>query len=163
MPNRPLTAYLAGAIEYAPDGGTAWRREFAEWAAGTLGHKVHDPSTLEHNQLLPEEIENFRTWKRTDFPRFQRAIRKIIHHDLRLVLEHTDYIVCRWCEGTRMGGGTHGELTLAYWHQIPVFLKLDVPRESVSSWILGCATHVFDDWEPLREMLRAQYARERSV
>ena len=160
MPPPRMRAYLAGAIEYAPDGGVAWRREMAAFLSGTLGHTVHDPSALAKEHLSAEELENFRHWKTADFPRFQETVRKIIRHDLQLVLEHSDYLVCRWCEGTRIGGGTHGELTLAYWHQIPVYLMCEIPVADVSSWILGCATHVYTSWDELRAALAARYRRD---
>ncbi|MCB2154531.1 hypothetical protein KQI84_06565 [bacterium] len=157
MTSEPRTTYLAGAIEYAADGGIAWRREIAEWLDHELGHKVHDPTEHDFQQLTDEEKENLRIWKETNLPRFRQAIRKIIHHDLRLLLEHTDYVICRWCPGTSKGGGTHGELTMAYWHQIPVYLLLDAPRSEVSSWILGCATAVFENWDDLKAELKQLY------
>jgi hypothetical protein len=51
------------------------------------------------------------------------------------------------------GGGTHGELTVCYEHGIPVYMVLGIPRAEVSSWILGCASEVFDSFQELREFL----------
>jgi hypothetical protein len=50
--------------------------------------------------------------------------------------------------------GTAGELTLAYRMGIPVYLVLAMPPAAASSWILGCATEVFGDFDALKKHLR---------
>ena len=48
-----MLAYLAGAIEYAPDLGRGWRREVAAFLK-TLGHDVYDPAEDERKSLTEE-------------------------------------------------------------------------------------------------------------
>jgi len=148
--------YLAGAIEKAPDGGVAWRRDLTDFLTADLGHVVLDPTLHERPVLTEEERQHFRTWK-TDTGRwshFQDAVRRIIHRDAGLILTSTDYVIAYWDDGVLGGGGTHGELTLAFLHGIPVFLVLGMPRESVSSWILGCSEEVFDTFQALKGRLK---------
>jgi len=52
------------------------------------------------------------------------------------------------------GGGTHGELTLAYEHRMPVYLVLGMPMEKVSSWIVGCTTEVFSSFDELKQFFK---------
>lgn len=155
--------YLAGAIERAADGGVAWRRDLAEYLRRELGHRVHDPTDHDWKALTDEERKSFRQWKTSPahWPRFQETIRKIIRRDSELILTDTDYIIALWDEGVLGGGGTHGELTLAFLHGIPVFLVLGMPREAVSSWILGCCEEVVDSLEALKVRLKTLEKEER--
>lgn len=148
--------YLAGAIEAAPDGGVGWRRDLAPFLQDELGHTVHDPTDHDWKVLSEEERRSFRRWKTSpaDWPRFQETVRRIIRRDAELILADTDYLIAYWDEAVVGGGGTHGELTLAYLHAIPVFLVLGMPRERVSSWILGCSEAVFDSFDSLRTHLK---------
>ena len=157
--NGSLTVYLAGAIEYAPDNGCAWREELTRFLEGELGHAVFNPCLEENHVLTPEEFRHFRTWKRTDLPRFRQTVRKIIHTDLHTLLNRIDYIVCLWDEYVLQGAGTHGELTLAFWHGIPVYMVSHIPVEQMSSWIIGCTTELFTDFEALKAFLRQQYGQ----
>ena len=148
-----MLAYLAGAIEHAPDGGEAWRRALIPFLRDELGWEVYDPTSQEAEWLTPEEKANFRRWKAEDFPRFQAAMRKVIAKDLS-TLERSDLVICLWDEHCRDGGGTHGELTMAHHWRKPVHLVLMMPPVEVSSWILGCATEVHRDFEALKARLR---------
>ena len=149
-----MLAYLAGAIEHAPDGGEGWRRDLIPFLRDELGWDAYDPTAEEAQWLTDEERANFRHWKRSDLPRFQTAVRKVIAKDLE-TLQRSDIVLCLWDEHVIRGGGTHGELTMAYHLGIPVHLVLTVDIEEVSSWILGCATEVHGSIEALRERLRA--------
>ncbi len=148
--------YLAGAIEQAADGGIAWRRNLARILQEDLGHRVLDPTHHELEILTPEELREFRNWKNSPdrWPRFLEVVRRIIHRDAHLILAETDYIIAYWDAAVLGGGGTHGELTLAFLFGIPVYLVLDLPRERVSSWILGCCEEVFESFEVLAERLK---------
>lgn len=146
--------YLAGAIEYAPGGGKEWRREIGEFLRDELNVPVFDPCRNELDLLTPEEKARFRAWKSEDPLRFASTVRKIIDHDLNNLLHHTRYVVCLWDEACTRGAGTAGELTLAYRHDVPVYMVLSMPRQEVSSWALGCAREIFESFDQLKEYLR---------
>ena len=55
-----MLAYLAGAIEYAPDHGRAWRKEIAPFLRDELRHDVYDPAEDERKSLTLEEQQNLR-------------------------------------------------------------------------------------------------------
>lgn len=150
--------YLAGGIEKASDGGVAWRAELTTFLEGQLGHRVHDPTRDEPGLMSEEERREFRLWKAQpeSWSRFQDVVRRIIHRDLDLILNETDYVIAYWDESVLGGGGTHGELTLSYWFGIPVYLVLGMPRSEASSWILGCATEVFDSFDALKRRFLAE-------
>jgi len=148
-----MLAYLAGAIEYSPDLGRGWRREVTVFLRDDLGHDVYDPAEDERKSLTEEEQKNLRAWKRTDFDRFQIAIRKIIEWDLDLVA-CCDYIVCFLDEHALKGGGTSAELTFAHRRGIPVYMVTPLPIPEISGWMLGCCTRVFPGFDELRNYLK---------
>ncbi len=155
-PGQPL-AYLAGAIEKAPDAGRAWRNDISEFLSGELKHAVFNPSIEENHVLTPEEFRNFRQWKTSDLVKFRKTVHKIIQTDLTMLLNQVDYIICLWDEYVLGGGGTHGELTMAYWHNIPVYMVSRIPLAEMSSWVVGCTTEIFFDFAALKSFLRRKF------
>jgi len=149
-----LKVYLAGAIEAAPDGGRRWRDDLRPFLENELGFTVHDPTKLEFNVVPPDEYALFREWRETDFTRFQETMHRIIKQDLRTIIFDTDYIICNWDQYVEKGGGTQGELTLAFVYRIPVFMVTQIPVTQISSWILGCATQIFSSYESLKSHLK---------
>jgi hypothetical protein len=147
-----MLIYLAGAIEYAPDKGKAWREQITPTLIA-LGCDVYDPALDEQKNLTTIEREHFRSWKATDLPRFQRTIRKIIDWDIEWITRRADAIVVYWDEYAGRGAGTSGELTAAYRYGKPVYLVAGMPVEKISGWILGCATHVFPSFDELHAHL----------
>lgn len=147
------SVYLAGAIERAPDGGATWRSRVQAWLT-QLGFSVFNPCVEEFEVLDAEEKKHFRHWKTENSEKFQKAIRKILDRDLHHLMHHTALVVCYYDRYAIEGAGTAGELTLAYWAGIPVYLVLGIPRADVPSWILGCATRVFEDFTSLEVALR---------
>jgi hypothetical protein len=152
-----MRVYLSGGIEYSPDKGRKWRADLAP-VLRELGHEFYDPAEDEKKTLDDDEIGQFRQWKTTDLPRFQRTLRKIIDFDIDRIEDRTDYIICYWDESAAKGAGTHGELTVAFRSGIPVFLVLGMPIERISGWVLGCATEVFQHFDSLTDFLREKYA-----
>lgn len=150
--------YLAGAIERAPDNGCAWREEISRFLTGELRHRVFNPCLEENHVLTPEEFRHFREWKEGDLPRFRQVVHKIIQTDLDTLVNRVDYIVGLWDEYVLHGGGTHGELTLAHREGIPVYLVTRIPVKEMSSWIIGCTTEIFADFDALKEFLRQKYS-----
>ena len=122
-------AYLSGAMEYAPDGGEKWRKNISERIKQELGHEVFNPNEESNKLLSSEEKSNFRNWKENDEEKFKRLIHKVIDHDLGFLTNKTDYVVVYWDDYASLGGGTQGEITVAYQNKIPVFLLTNMPSE----------------------------------
>ena len=157
--NRIMTAYLSGAMEYSPDQGRGWRQEVSLLLKERLGHEVFNPNE-EINQILSDDEElHFREWKENDEEKFKTIMNRIIDRDLRHLTEKSDYVICKWDEYAVKGGGTHGEITVAYYHKIPVFLLSEMPRNRISSWILGCSENIFFDVESLLLELEIRYKK----
>ncbi len=154
---QPPLVYLAGAIERAPDNGCGWREEISRFLTEELHHRVFNPCLEENHVLTPEEFRHFREWKISDLPRFRRVVHKIIRTDLTTLVNRVDYIVGLWDEYVLPGGGTHGELTMAFWHHIPVYLVSHIPLPEMSSWIVGCTTEIFFNFEDLKQFLRQKF------
>lgn len=152
-----MLAYLSGSIEFADDGGRAWRRELVPFLTETLGHQVYDPASDERKNLTAEEAANFRRWKTEDPERFRQVVRKIIDWDLDWVERKADYLICCWDAAAARGAGTQSELTAAYRRGIPVFLVTEMPPSEVSGWVLACADEVFTGFDGLRARLVERY------
>jgi hypothetical protein len=148
-----MLAYLAGAIEYAPDHGKGWRREVTPILRG-FGYDVYDPAEDERKSLTEEEQLNLRAWKTTDLARFLTAVRKIIRFDLDIIAR-ADLIVCYFDEYCLKGGGTPGEITFAHRNGIPVFIVTPMPVTEISGWILGCSAVIFDNFTGLKEYIQS--------
>ncbi|HEY3447023.1 MAG TPA: nucleoside 2-deoxyribosyltransferase [Myxococcales bacterium] len=154
--------YLAGAIEYSPDLGRAWRQRLAAFLRG-LGHDVYDPVEDELKSLTEEERANFRGWKKTDLARYRVALRKIIDFDLDVVEHRSDAVIALWDSYAARGAGTQGELSLAYRRGKPVFLVAAMPVTEISGWILGCATEVFASFEELEARLASDLGKSKAA
>lgn len=152
-----MLAYLSGSIENSPDGGRAWRAAIKPFLIETLRHEVYDPSEAIPIFLGPEVYESFRAWKKTEPDRFRAVVRSIIAHDLEILTHKTSYVICNWDETAILGGGTHGELTLAHHRGIPVYLVTHLPLENISGWILGCADLILPNLAELRNFLDKKY------
>jgi nucleoside 2-deoxyribosyltransferase len=151
--------YLAGSIEYSPDLGKGWRAEVTPLLQ-SLGHCVYDPAEDEQKNLTDTELCEFRSWKKSDLPRFQQTFRKIIAYDLDRIEQQCDAIICYWDRDAGRGAGTQGELTFAYRLGIPVYLICGMPVEEISGWLLGCAAEVFTDFESFRKFAGSSLAGE---
>lgn len=156
MAERAARAYLAGAMERAPDRGRAWRERLLPMLA-ELGHEVFNPCVEELTLATAEERERFGEWKAAGDERFVPLMRRIIAHDVA-ALERSDYLICYWDEHAQWSGGTPSELTLAYVWGKPVYVIRAMPLGDMSSWAQGCATRVFDTMEELSAFLRKEYA-----
>ena len=152
-----MIAYLAGAIEYAPDHGKVWRTEMEKFLQEEFGHSCYNPLIEEHKYLTPDESRNFRGYKQTDPLRFQQIVRKLIQGDLRALETKIDYVICNWDKYAVKGGGTYGEVTYAFYHNIPVYLASEFPIIEISGWIIGCATKIFSSFNELKEYLKITY------
>jgi hypothetical protein len=155
-----MLAFLCGGMEYAVDGGRAWRERMRLWLQDTLNHRVYDPVIEAERLFTAEELRDLPGWKTSDPERFRRAMRIVINHDLDVMARQADYVVCLWDEAAARGGGTQAELTAAYRKGIPVYLVAETSPEEISGWILGCADRVFAGFEELKSHLASTYGQE---
>ena len=152
-----MKAYLAGAIEHAPDKGKAWRTEMADFLKSNFGHDSYNPHIEEPLILTLGEREAFRRLKTENLSEFQKIVRKLIRNDIKSILTEIDYIICLWDEYAEKGGGTYGELTFAFYYDIPVYMVTPMELSKISGWILGCTTEFFKNFDELKSFLREKY------
>ena len=157
-----MKAYLAGAIEYAPDHGEAWRSELSDFIINRLGHTVYNPLWEEPKKVTPAESRRFRSLKSTDLQAFKSIVRKLMEGDLHSLKTEIDYIICLWDEYAVKGGGTYGELTMAFHWNIPVFMVTPMEITDISGWILGCTTEIFPDFGRLKAYLLNSFGQQKS-
>ncbi|HIC39733.1 MAG TPA: hypothetical protein EYO79_09750 [Candidatus Marinimicrobia bacterium] len=153
-----MIVYLSGAMEQATDEGEQWRSEMTEWLKTELDHDVINP--VVSSQLLVEEHEayDYSDWKFSNPKRFVEFIRKAIDLDLDNIINKSDYIICLWDYDVMKGGGTHGEVTMAYYKNVPVYLVNQVPIEDLSGWIMSCSTDIFNTFTELKSHLIKTYS-----
>ncbi len=145
-----MKAYLSGAMEYEPDEGKSWRAEIELWLDQELGHGFFNPVS-ETEKLVGKEVAgDYRNWKKTDIERYRNYIRQFVDQDINAVINTCDYVICLWNEAAQRGGGTHGEVTMAYYHSKPVYMVCEIPLENVSGWILACASQIYSSMEDLK-------------
>lgn len=149
-------AYLAGAMERAPDRGRAWREAVTPVLAG-IGHAWFNPCEEEIVVLSHEERTEFPRWKAAGDPRFLPLMRRIVEYDLA-ALAAADYVICLWDEHAQWSGGTPSEVTVARLWGKPVYVVRDLPLADMSSWVQGCATRIFESLDELFDFLREEYA-----
>ena len=152
-----MKAYLAGAIEYAPDGGKSWRELVEKFLTDKLGHSCYNPVKEEFKIIPPSEYKSFRSLKDKDLDGFRYYMGKIIDRDLRVLTREIDYVVCYWDRYAVKGGGTYGELTIAYHYGIPVYMVSEFEPGEMSSWVIGCTLEIFNSFEALFEFLLQRY------
>ncbi len=156
-----MIAYLSGAMENAKNEGSGWRDNITIWLKDNLDHSVIDP-VIETAKLVDKtESQNYRNWKTSDPNMFKKFVRQAIDNDLNSVVNKTDYLICLWNQEVLSGGGTHGEVTMAYYHNKPIYLinQLNVPNQ-LSGWIMSCATEVFKDFESMHKRLLEVYSEK---
>lgn len=157
-----MIVYLSGAMEHVADEGAGWRDEMTIWLKEHLDHNVIDP-VITSQQLVDEHsAEEYRQWKIEDPDRFVEFVRKAVNLDLDNVMHKSDYIICLWNEYVLKGGGTHGEVTMAYHSDVPVYLVCEMDLEDLSGWIMSCSSRVFSNMEALRTFLLETYSKNNS-
>ena len=152
-----MIAYLSGGMEHAVNEGEDWRNKMTEWLQKNLGHSVIDP--VKNSRQLVDETHShdYRLWKNSDREKYKAFIRQLIRQDLDGVINKADYVICLWDEGVVKGGGTHGEVTIAYHYNIPVYLVNTLPFDELSGWIFSCCTEVFPDFTNLKKRVLDLY------
>jgi len=152
-----MIAYLSGAMEYADDEGEGWRKNITEWLTSNLDHSVINP--VEESRLIISNTDShdYRNWKETDLVRYKNFINKFVIRDIEAVTKEANYIICFWNEDVFKGAGTHGEVTLAFEHSIPVYLVNQIPLTDLSGWIIACSTNIFKNFEELKLFLLSKF------
>lgn len=153
-----MKTYLAGAIEHAPDLGKKWRDDIVHFISNELNHAYYNPLEEEANHITKKEMSTFRSLKVTDVEAYKIVVRKLIDGDIKELINKTDYVICLWDEYSEKGGGTYGELTVAFEHNIPVYMVTDKLKAEISGWILGCTTEIFSDFNELKKFLKQKYS-----
>lgn len=154
-----MLAFLCGGMEFASDGGRRWRERMRLWLEEHLSHRVYDPSQEAGRLLSEEELRSLSAWKATDLEQYRKVLQFVINHDLDVMANQADYVVCLWDEAAARGGGTQAELTAAYRKGIPVYGVTEMPAEQISGWVLACIDKIFPTFEELQSFLAATYAK----
>jgi len=155
-----VIAYLSGAMENAKDEGADWRNELTIWLKENLDHSVVDPIVETTKLIEKSKSQNYRNWKTTDPNRFRVFVRQAIDNDLDSVINKTDYTICLWNNDVIPGGGTHGEVTMGYYFNKPVYLINQLENMEMSGWIMSCATEIFPNFETMKKRLIEIYVEK---
>ena len=155
-----MIAYLSGAMENAKDEGADWRNELTIWLKENLNHSVIDPIIETAKLVERSNSQNYRNWKTTDPKRFKDFVRQAIDNDLDSVISKSDYTICLWNNDVIPGGGTHGEVTMGYYFNKPVYLINKLEDMEISGWIMSCATEVFPDFVSMKNRLLEIYSEK---
>jgi len=153
-----MIAYLSGAMENAADEGANWRDELTPWLKSELNHDVIDPVITSQELVNKHDASEYREWKLTEPERFVEFVRKAIYLDLDNVINKADYVICLWNSDVFKGGGSHGEVTMAYVMKKPIYLVNQVSIEELSGWIMSCSTNIFPDLSELKTFLSETYS-----
>lgn len=155
-----MIAYLSGAMENAKDEGADWRNELTIWLKENLNHSVVDPIVETTKLIEKSKSQNYRNWKSIDPNRFRVFVRQAIDNDLDSVINKTDYTICLWNNDVILGGGTHGEVTMGYYFNKPVYLINQLDNMEMSGWIMSCATEIFPNFETMKKRLIEIYVEK---
>ena len=152
-----MKAYLSGPIENAENDGASWRQDMTLWLKDNLNHEVFNPVLETKNIIGHLNPSIFRSMKKTDPIEYKNIIREIIKLDLEAVINDSDYLIVNWDKSVLKGGGTHGEVTMAYWIKKPIFIVNSLPIDDMSSWIFSCSDFIFNDFKSLKKKLTQLY------
>jgi hypothetical protein len=155
-----MIAYLSGAMENAKDEGADWRNELTIWLKENLNHSVIDPIIETAKLVEKSNSQNYRNWKTSDPNKFRKFVRKAINNDLDSVINKTDYTICLWNNDVIPGGGTHGEVTMGYYFNKPIYLVNQLDNMEISGWIMSCATEIFTDFNSIQKRLLEIYGNK---
>ena len=152
-----MKAYLSGPIENAENDGASWRQDITLWLKDNVDHEVFNPVLETKNIIGHLNPSIFRSMKKTDPIEYKNIIREIIKLDLEALINDSDYLIVKWDKSVLKGGGTHGEVTMAYWIKKPIFIVNSLPIDDMSSWIFSCSDFIFDDFKGLKKKLIQLY------
>lgn len=144
--------YLSGGIEFSSRFGSEWREEMESFLVG-LGHSVFNP--IKENPCKDNLV-----LKVKNDPEFFQSMDCTVLLDIEWVLK-SDFVICRASESAIHGSGTHGEITVAKMHRVPIITWIP-DNDSIwdlPSWMIGCLVgpdgpkHVYTEKEDLYSAL----------
>ncbi len=154
-----LKAYLSGGMEFAKDNGAGWRSKLEEWLKDKLNHSAFNPVKASEEFLTTKYPEvDFRAAKSNNFQKHQEIAKEIVMLDSSEIILHSDYVICYYDESAQRGAGTKGELTVAAIFGRPVYLVRGMDPDEIPSWVLGCASEIFADFDSLKSYLTKVYS-----
>lgn len=155
MKDQKKHAYLAGAIQHAPDKGKTWRAEITP-ALEALGLQVRDPCIETDGYIFAKH--NFDgNWAKLltthNLSKVQEIAQEIVEEDLRVV-ERAEIILCYFDKYILRGAGSYGEITVAANQKIHgakdksiyIVLAPDMKPIDIPVWIIGCVDYIFPDF-----------------
>jgi len=155
-----MIAYLSGAMENAQGEGADWRNGITVWLMDNLNHSVIDPVIETAKLVKKQKSQNYRSWKTADPNKFREFVRLAVDNDLNSVVNKSDYLICLWNNDVISGGGTHGEVTMAYYYNKPIYLINQLKDMELSGWIMACATEIFTDFDSMQKRLLDIYGKK---
>lgn len=150
--------YLAGAIEAAPDKGTRWRTVLTPQLE-ELDYKIFNPCLETDGVILKELGWKKFNWEKIRKPKWREKyihiMQRIVQEDLKAVM-NSKFLVVYFDRYVLLGAGTHGEITVATNHDIPVYMVLagDMEFKNLPAWFIGCTTQIFDSFKELLDFLK---------
>jgi hypothetical protein len=153
-----MKTYLSGGIEYAQDFGKNWRYEISEWLTAAFNHQIFNP-TKESIIFFQEKFPGFKRSKLKELPvqEIRRIISSLVDFEIATIINDIDYVICFWDESCYKGAGTQGELTVAKYNNIPVYIVTQIDINKIPSWIIGCSTEIFKNFDELKTHLKLIY------
>ena len=139
-------AYLAGAMEYAPDEGFPWRHLLSS-ALRDINIESIIPNDVEEKLKMGYNIDKL---KKTDITLYVEIMRSFIKADLELI-ESVDMVIVNW-NGEKTSGTFH-EVGYAYQLGKPCYLITSKPLCEVPGWFLSCFTKIFTNTSELTRYL----------
>ena len=113
---------------------------------------------IESKSLAKEKnILNYRDLQNSDPRRYKEFVRLCVDNDLKLIFDDADYVITLWDDSVLNGGGTHGEVTMAYYFKKPVYLIDNLSSSKISGWISSCSTQIFNSIDQLKTFLKQEY------
>ena len=156
--------YLSGAIDFAPDGGTDWRREVTTRLVdiGFNENFILSPTKKPHNNLnlnLDNEGKILAKLRKANkWGKFCTMMGEIAHLDLRLV-DKSDFVIAYFpsiSDNNKVPTyGTMHEIVVAREQQKPVLVVWDGGKKSCSGWLMWLVGHynVFSTFNDLFDRL----------
>ncbi len=137
-----ILIYLAGGMEHA-ENGSSWRFLATDYIEG-LGFKAWNPY-LEEKKIFKTDIQKFIKShdKAKDYNKFNEVMRKIVTTDLGVIARDVDMVLVKYDPSVLKGAGTHAEISLATYLNIPVHAWVeDLDVTDIPLWSIGCFTTI---------------------